>query len=68
MIKLEVSNFLMQKEIFDSEDVLVFSHPIKGDWGVYTAGKRYDEIIHVCLKKDKKVWREMIKVKKTETA
>ena len=41
---------------------------MKGDWGAYTAGKRYDEVIHVCLKKDKKVWREMIKVKKTEEA
>ena len=56
------------KEIFDSEDVLIFSHPMKGDWGAYTAGDRYDEVIHVCFKKDKKVWREMIKVKKTEKA
>ena len=24
-----------------------------------------DEVIHVCLKKDKKVWREMIKFKET---
>ena len=28
------------KEIFDSEDVLIFSHSMKGDWGAYTAGKR----------------------------
>ena len=42
------------KEIFDSEDVLIFSHSKKGDWGAYTAGKRYDEVIHVCFKKDKK--------------
>ena len=54
------------KEIFDSEDALIFSHPMKGDWGAYTAGEKYDEIIHVCLKKDKKVWREMIKIKKAE--
>ena len=44
------------KEIFDSEDVLIFSHSMKGDWGAYTAGERYDEVIYVCLKKDKKVW------------
>ena len=52
------------KEIFDSEDVLIFSHLMKGGWGAYTAGERYDDVIHVCLKKDKKVWREMIKMKK----
>ena len=51
------------KEIFDSEDVLIFSHPSKGDWGAYKAGEQYYEVIHVCLKKDKKVWREMIKFK-----
>ncbi len=56
------------KKIFDSEDVLIFSHPMKDDQGAYGAGERYDEVIHVCLKKDKKVWREVIKVKKTETA
>ena len=44
------------KEIFDSEDVLIFSHLMKGDWVAYTAGERYDEVIYVCLKKDKKVW------------
>ena len=53
------------KEIFDSKDVLIFSHPSKGDWGAYTAGEQYYEVIHVCLKKDKKVWREMIKFKET---
>ncbi|MDC3090548.1 hypothetical protein OA340_01445 [Paracoccaceae bacterium] len=56
------------KAIFDSEDVLIFSNPMKGDLGAYTAGERYNEAIHICLKKDKKVWQEMIKVKKTETA
>ena len=56
------------REIFDSEDILIFSHPMKADWGAYTAGKRYDEVIHVCFKKGKKLWREMIKVKKTEEA
>ena len=39
------------KEIFDSEDVLIFSHSMKGDWGAYTAGKRYDEVI--CLFKER---------------
>ena len=56
------------KEIFDSEDVLIFSHSMEGDWGANTAVERFDEVICVCLKKDKKVWREMIKVKKTEEA
>ncbi len=36
---------------------------MKGDWGTYTASERYNEFIDVNLKKDKKVWREMIKVK-----
>tara|TARA_A100001011_G_scaffold285071_1_gene295575 strand:- start:368 stop:742 length:375 start_codon:yes stop_codon:yes gene_type:complete len=54
------------KELFGSEDALIFSHPIKGYWGAYTVGEKYDEIIQVCLKKDKKVWREMIKIKKAE--
>ena len=41
----------------------MFSYSMKGDWGAYTAGERYDEVIPGCLEKDKKVWREMIKVK-----
>ena len=53
------------KEIFDSEDVLIFSYLMKGDWVAYRAGERYDEVIHVCLKKDKKVWEKFLSSKKS---
>ena len=56
---------LTEKSYLIVEDALIFSHPMKGDWGAYTAGEKYDEIIHVCLKKDKKVWRENDKDKES---